>query len=634
MTQQDELLGGGIPGRDARTGSDESMAQWLEAPQVRKLMVLALACFALLTCVWGLHYGPPLGDHECINAQAARNAIQSGEWLIPKLGDVARIRKTPLGIWLIGLSSWLAAEEGALPVTQWSARLPSAVAAFATVWVVYAMGRMLYGRGVGIVAGFLWAGCAATVMFARNAQVDIALTLFSTLAMAFFWAGATGGPRVCMALFYVAFALAMMAKAPLPLATIGLSLALYWFITLPIMKRADSGGVLAALRQQISNVRRLWLLPGIVVFLLIAGAWPAYVTFAQSDAWSLWKQEYLDRFTGELTERERAWWYYISILFGMTFPYMLSLPEAAISPFLKKYRQIREGQVFVFTWALVGTIFLSTAAFKRPHYILSVLPAYILTLAPVVHHLFFGDVNIRRNVVQWLCRLIPVLLVAGGIGGGVAVYDRYPGLLVSYIMSMAAATALWGLACRFYARVERVLSFAFLQTGIAALLIVIWPAIGRHVNLNAEVEALAAKLKVEAVQQDPRIIWVDGRPDASIEFYSGLKIERLISELEMSELRPSRKTMTTEVLATAADRIDNALEQQEPVFLVLKAKSYELLQSSTDLKARVVARLSGFHADQEDDLMIITQAPNESEEMNRQDSENLPTQAQPPPEQE
>src|SRR3972149_3217890 len=117
---------------------------------------IALITMSVLTCLVGLHEGPPMGDHECINALAARNALQSGDWLIPHVDDTPRIRKMPLGIWFIGAASYRpGAPEGSPPVTPFSARLPSALAGVGTGLVVAWLGSMLYGRRAGLIGGFI-----------------------------------------------------------------------------------------------------------------------------------------------------------------------------------------------------------------------------------------------------------------------------------------------------------------------------------------------------------------------------------------------------------------------------------------------------------------------------------------------
>jgi len=247
---------------------------------------VGLVILAVIGCRGVLGPGPTLSEHESSNALGARQTLETGEWLIPQVSDVTRVRKTPLGIWLIAASAWLVDGSAGEPVTEFSARLPSALAGVLNVLIVWWLGTMLYGRRTGLVAGYVAAGCVATLYFARNAQVDMTLTALTGLCYACFWRGAMHErpSKAFMGLFYVALAAAMMAKAPLPLVTVGLGLAVYWFATVPLLVAADKPGsegliwrAMDEVWPQVKQLGRLWLIPGLVLFVVLAGAWPFYI---------------------------------------------------------------------------------------------------------------------------------------------------------------------------------------------------------------------------------------------------------------------------------------------------------------------------------------------------------------------
>ena len=148
------------------------------------------------------------------------------------------------------------------------------------------------------------------------------------------------------------------------------------------------------------------------------------------------------------------------------------------APFLPRHRSHRKGLAFAFTWAIVGTCFLSASAFKRPHYVLSLIPAYCLLLGPVIDRLFFGEVAVAKRGVQFACRLLPVLIALAAVAGGVALDRQYPELLRTYVLAIVLAVSLWAAACRSFARDRRVVSFAELNLGVLALLLAIWPGMG------------------------------------------------------------------------------------------------------------------------------------------------------------
>ncbi len=580
--------------------------------------LISLITMSVLTCLVGLHEGPPMGNHECINALAARNALQSGDWLIPMVNDAPLIRKMPLGVWLIAAASSVpGAAAGSAPVTLFSARLPSALAGIGSVLVTAWLGSMLFGRRGGLIAGFICAGCAATVFYSRNAQVDMVLTLFTTLAFACFWRGAMHEQpsRRSMAWFYVAFALAMTAKAPLPLATVGLSLFVYWFVTAPVLAASrndqhSSGGFLRRFfgewAGQISRLRTLWLLPGIAVFVILVGVWPAYVATQIDNALELWRIEYLSRFTGELSDKIRPVWYYLPLIFGLTLPFMLSIPEAVAALFLPRYAAQRRGLAFAFTWALAATWFLSSSGFKRPHYLLSVVPAYCLLLAPVIDRLFFSIVTSAGRGARITCRVLPALIAVGGIAGGVWVRQQYPGLLMPYSIAFTASFLVWTAACWAYARDRRLSSFALLNLGVPVVVLVMWPALGKGAGLNAETDALAAAITEHGIRPTDVVYWVDGQPNFTLSFYHGISIRRLISEVEMASFRTGRREVSSEVYLEIVRRLQERLRDEPPAYFIGDAGSFDLLSHRTDLAVKAVVRLNGFHSDEEDELVVFT----------------------------
>ncbi len=600
----------------------------------QSLGLILLAAFALATCLMGLAEGPPMGDHECINALQAREAFETGNWLIPLFEGTPWIRKPPMGTWLIALASLIVDPADHHHVSEFAARLPSAVAGFLTVWVMFWLGRMMWGHRVGLITGFLCAGSVGLIFFARNALVDITMTLFICLAFACFWRGAMHEPRskTFMVLYYVAFSAAWMSKAPLPGALIGLPLAVYWFITLPLLNKAEgTSGFRESFILQWKNLGRLWLIPGIILFLILGCSWWIYAYYTVDTATELWETEFLDRFTGGLRAHSKSALYYLPLILGMCAPYTLSIPEAVGAAFMKRYRAQRPGIAFAFTWAVIGTIIISRSEFRQPHYLIGVLPAYWLLLAPVVDRLFFGPITLSGRTAVLTGYLLVVALLAGVIAGGLYIFQEYPGFIKMYVPVALGTWLLWILACRAFVRMQRTLAFAFLQASVLLIVCFVWPTSALVINANAEANALAEKLKEHGADPADDIIWVDSRPDASIGYYSGLNIRRIMDENEIAQYRENRREIPDELKWEVAERIIKRLEQPEPVYMIIGAKNYDQLRANVKkLPARVLFQLEGFHPNEPDDeLIVFTQQSVETRPAN----DALPTQPsfQPPP---
>jgi len=579
--------------------------------------VIAVVVLSLLTLGLHLGDGPPLGDHEGINALAARRCLQVGDCLIPSDGETPRIRKMPLGIWLISAAAYVTGDKtGDFPVGDISARLPSAVAGACTALLLCWFGTRLFDSRIGLIAGLIWASCAAAVFYARNAQVDMVLTFFTTLAFALFWRGTNCDPpdRRFLAGFYVAFALAMLSKAPLPLAIVGLPLAVYWLLGVPILGDGNHGGPYSSnfvsrwaqgFGTQFRRIGRLWLVPGVVLFVLLAGAWPAYVYFKIDNALDLWRLEYFARYSGGLGKKAQPFWYYGPIAFGLTAPFFLSLPEAIVSPFLTRYRSHSRGLMYVWIWAVVGTVFLSTSAFKRPHYLLSVVPALCLLLAPVVDRLFFGAIAAGRRLVTFSAILLTAGLAAFAVGGGFWVNKTYPSLLCDFIPAIIATTLVWCLATWVFVAGRRLSSFALLNLGVPILVWTLWPASAHALNLNAEAVTLARKLHEHGVKDTDAIYWADKRPNSTIEFYTGLPVRRLVDEIELAAIREDRSTISDNLAMEIVDRAKRRIEEVNPVYFIQTRDRYERWVRAGAVPADVLFQLEGFNADLGDELVVL-----------------------------
>ncbi|WP_217550849.1 hypothetical protein, partial [Pantoea sp. GbtcB22] len=91
-----------------------------------------------------------------------------------------------------------------------------------------------------------------------------------------------------------------------------------------------------ALGRRVRRLRTLWIVPGLALFLVVAGAWPVYVYFTQTQALGVWRTEYLGRYFGTMSGRFCPFWYYLPLIFGLIFLFLAFLPEAVAAPMLPR----------------------------------------------------------------------------------------------------------------------------------------------------------------------------------------------------------------------------------------------------------------------------------------------------------
>src|ERR671936_603039 len=80
----------------------------------------------ILLTVGGVIYlgsisSPPslMDDVDAVNAQIARNMLDSGDWVTARINGVPYLEKSPLGYWLMAMSYTI------FGVHDWSARIPT-----------------------------------------------------------------------------------------------------------------------------------------------------------------------------------------------------------------------------------------------------------------------------------------------------------------------------------------------------------------------------------------------------------------------------------------------------------------------------------------------------------------------------
>src|SRR5882724_11701517 len=177
---------------------------------------------------WNL---PLIDRDEPRFAEASREMIERGDYIVPHFNNQYRFDKPPLTYWFQVVSYRLFGQN------DFAARFPTAVAASLTALIIFAWGRRIESARLGLWAAIVFTLCLQTILHAKAAVADMWLVLFVTLAH---WAGyellrdSLGSKQPGAALnpddgrkwwwiFYLALAFAFLAKGPagwVPLGTI------------------------------------------------------------------------------------------------------------------------------------------------------------------------------------------------------------------------------------------------------------------------------------------------------------------------------------------------------------------------------------------------------------------------------
>ena len=325
-----------------------------------------------------------MDDVDAVQAQIARNMLESGDWVTARLNGVAYLEKAPLKYWMIAVSYMV------FGVHDWAARIPVALAAVLLAWVTCRFARWAFSETAGLVAGLAVATCVGLFLFTRILIPDVVLTLAVTTAM---WSLLRAleeeepNPRWWALLLAVSIACGLLLK--------GLVAALFI---------CGGGGLYLLLTRQLFS-RRTWrrLRPwsGLAVILLIAAPWHAMATLANPPyfdftmrsergayhgfSWFYFFNEHLFRFLNMRYPRDyntvpRALFWLLHLVW--LFPWSVFFPAAA----RLSYRPVDRGgrtRLLALSWTGFVLVFF-TFSTTQEYYSMPCYPALALLIGSAV----------------------------------------------------------------------------------------------------------------------------------------------------------------------------------------------------------------------------------------------------------
>jgi drug/metabolite transporter superfamily protein YnfA len=318
-----------------------------------------LAVFAIVMIFFllpGVETMPLLEPDEGRNAEVAREMLRGGDWITPHYNGYPYLDKPAPFFWLV------AASFKVFSVSEWAARLPSGLAALATMLLIWLLGRRMFGSKVALGSALVLATSPLFLIFARQVIFDMTLTFLITAALLCFWWDEQRVERrlsVDLGMF-LAMGIATITKGP-----VGLLLPLLGIL------------VYSLLRGGLGRFKRVHWGWGLAAFLVAALPWFIAVSVRNPDfpRYAFW-QESLVRFTTGSARRSGGIFYYLPVYLGGFFPWSFVWLYACLS-LLKRWRELREERnapvAFLVSFTLVVFGFFTVSRSKLPGYFLPAL---------------------------------------------------------------------------------------------------------------------------------------------------------------------------------------------------------------------------------------------------------------------
>lgn len=420
--------------------ADATAPSWLSRLARPRAAVPLLLVLCLIAMLPGLRTLPAIDRDEARFAQAARQMLETGDFIDIRFQDGPRYKK-PAGIyWLQALATAATGESAANPI--WTYRLPSQLGAALAVLLTYALGAVLFGPAAGLLGAALLALSVLLNVEARLAKTDavlLATAVAAQLCLARAYLAGRGAGPSCGALtaygFWAAQGAAILIKGPV----------------VPMFSALTAAALIVWER------RSAWLLAlrpsrGSALMLAIAAPWYVAITLLSDGAF--WAEAMSRDLFGKVVsaqENHGAPPGYYLLLLGVTF-----LPGAVLMaravPYAWQGRN-RAAVRFCLAWIVPAWLLFELIPTKLPHYVLPAYPALALLCAAALGQ---PSAAISPRWVRWpgwalsgLALLTGVILAAAFAALAPVADARFaPAGPVAAAGAAVAITAAWRLTLR------------------------------------------------------------------------------------------------------------------------------------------------------------------------------------------
>lgn len=336
------------------------------------------------------------------NSEKAREILALNDWVTPHENFHAVLDKPMFFYWTIALSYKL------FGVSEWSARLPSALAALGCLLVVYFFTRLRWGEWTALWSPLILLTTIEFFALARIVIFDMSLTFFITLVLCAFYEAAhaegAGRRQVLCLVMYLALAAATLIKGLVGVVVPGMVIFSY-----------------LALSGQWGILRRIYPVAGALLFFALVLPWYLQVEARNAGylKYFFW-DEHFGRFTTSAFRRSGPWYYFFGVVIVGFLPWSVLLPAAARNA----WRERRDDKsLFLILWVLLPFIFFSVSKSKLPHYILPIFPPLAVLTGAALTALY------RRVESKMHLALSLVWLIQGLAAGYLVAGSFFPPIL-------------------------------------------------------------------------------------------------------------------------------------------------------------------------------------------------------------
>jgi 4-amino-4-deoxy-L-arabinose transferase-like glycosyltransferase len=376
-------------------------------------------------CIFFVMLGTPnLWGHEATWALICREMMRSGDYFHPYLFGDEYYDKPLLSYWIMIACAKLVGR-----LDEWSLRLPGALAGLLTIGCTVRLGARLFGRGAGLMAGWMLASCFVFAWWARVATADILNIAAITGGVAWYFERRENPGGVTYGVFFLILAVGAQMKGLIAPVLTGL-------VLLPDLWTA--GRWKAHLRSpSLYGAAILGAVVYLVPFLVSnAGGQGSYHSTGLGEALRESLGRYLHPF-----DHQDVYYVYAQYLPAYALPWTLFLPWVFWRA-CREWKRLGASSRWPLLASLIIFLFLTLGQSRRNYYILPILPFLVLGVADWIRA---RGVSSRWNCASaWVVAVSSLGMVT--LFGAVLPYAESRGgarLMAAEVRALAEVQAPW-----------------------------------------------------------------------------------------------------------------------------------------------------------------------------------------------
>jgi 4-amino-4-deoxy-L-arabinose transferase-like glycosyltransferase len=372
-----------------------------------------------------------VGPDEPRYAWIARDMVETGDWVTPRLDGKPWFEKPPLLYWGAALSFKL------FGVSEAAARLPSAVSALLATLALAWLALRLYGAETARWLLLLLPTTVGMIGFSHAAATDMPFSGMLTIAM------------VCAA---VVLGLTRNENTPILPRTPWLALIFFGFsLGLAVLAKGPaaiilSGGAIffwALFTKRWRDAFRLLHPAAIASFCLTALPWYILCARRNPDFFRIFIIEHnFKRYLTLEFQHIQPFWFYLPVLLVAFLPWTATLLWTAFegSTRIVESKKISPHSLFLLSWSVFVLLFFSFSQSKLPGYILPGIPAICLIVTRACATMSSArKKSFRFSLITAAALLFLLLALVRMVTPHISFGDGRFGLLAGLIISLLGA---------------------------------------------------------------------------------------------------------------------------------------------------------------------------------------------------